>query len=340
MRTAYKFYTGSAQTLQIWINFKSMTRCKIILSAILLVVAAGRTLAQNHPAAEEESPGLVKWLSFKEAFELNKKQSKPFIIDVYTDWCGWCKHMMKTTYSDPGIASYINTWFYPVKFDAETKDSISYQGTMYYNPVNKVNPGKSTHQLALKLLGNQLMYPTTLFANYASGFILNSQGYLDNTKIEPMLVYTLENVYRTTAYEEFRVQFEKAFHDTTRPKDELKKYTFNQALELQKKEPRKLIVDIYTDWCNGCRVMNKTTFSDTANAAYINKHFYLIEFNAESKDSVRFKDHTYFNDGSNGTPFHQLAMALVKHNMALPSTVLIDENLQLLPYQNCLRCQQ
>src|ERR1035441_1810392 len=125
---------------------------KKILFFFIVFSAGGKLFSQAHPFAEEV-PGLVKWLSFHEAFELNKKQPKPFIIDVYTDWCGWCKQMMKTTYSDQGIASYINTWFYPVKFDAETKDSIFYNGTTYYNPVKS---GKSTHQLALKLLSNKL----------------------------------------------------------------------------------------------------------------------------------------------------------------------------------------
>jgi len=300
--------------------------CKKTYTLILLLFAYGGLSSQNHPVSEE-APGLVKWLSFKEAFELNKKQPKPFIIDVYTDWCGWCKHMMKTTYSDPGIASYINNWFYPVKFNAETKDSILYEGTTYYNPVKSE---KSTHQLALKLLNNQLMYPSTIFANYNSKFMLNSQGYLDTRKIEPMLIFTNENVYLSTPFEEFREQFEKAFFDTARSSVEVKKYSFGQALEKQSKEPRMLIVEIYTDWCNGCRVMNKTTFSDTLNADYINKKFYLVDFNAENKDTIHYQGQSYYNNGQNGTPFHQLVMTLLKNNLTLPATVFIDEKLNVV----------
>ena len=59
----------------------------------------------------QSEEGLVKWRTITEAQELNKKQPKPFLVDIYTDWCGWCKHMMKTTYSNAGIANYINSNF-------------------------------------------------------------------------------------------------------------------------------------------------------------------------------------------------------------------------------------
>src|SRR5689334_10683298 len=95
--------------------------------------------------AQHES-GLVNWLTFKEAQEKNKTVQKPFLIDFYTDWCGWCKHMMKTTYSNEGLAAYINANFYPVKFDAETKDTIEYNGKVY-KPLSK-DP-RTPHELTL-----------------------------------------------------------------------------------------------------------------------------------------------------------------------------------------------
>ena len=298
------------------------------LFLILGLVFWGTIFSQQAvlPQQPDELHGLVKWLSFKEAFDLNKKQPKPFLVDFYTDWCGWCKVMMKTTYSTPDIANYINQWFYPVKFNAETKDSVEYLGKWYYNK----GQGKSTHELAIKLLGGKLSYPSTLFLNNNFQFSLSSAGYLKVKDIEPILIYTLENIFRSTAYEEFGSYFSKTFYDTTKPKEVVKWHSMKETLALQKKKPKKLLVSVYTNWCNGCRVMNKTSFDDSINAEYINNNFYLVDFNAEIKDTIQFKETTYINNGANGTPFHPLVMALMNNNFALPTLVVLDEELRSL----------
>src|ERR1700757_5413551 len=123
--------------------------------------------------SQEQNQGLVQWLTFKEAQEKLKQQPKSLLIDIYTDWCGWCKHMIKTTYSDPNIAGYINTYFYPVQFNAETHDTIEYNGEKY---VNKSTEKKSPHDLAIKFLGQSLSYPSTIFVSNNYQFNLLSQG--------------------------------------------------------------------------------------------------------------------------------------------------------------------
>lgn len=57
--------------------------------------------------AEGQETPKIRWYSIEEAVELNSKSKakdkKKFFIDVYTDWCGWCKKMDANTFTDPVI---------------------------------------------------------------------------------------------------------------------------------------------------------------------------------------------------------------------------------------------
>jgi thioredoxin-related protein len=276
--------------------------------------------------AQEEN-GLVNWLTLAEAQEKNKQQPKPFLVDIYTDWCGWCKHMMKTTYSNPNLASYINANFYAVKFNAETKDTIEYNGKKYYP--TSAQP-KTPHELAIKFLGQSLSYPSTIFVTNNYEYTMLSQGYLDEKKIEPLLVYVLENVYRRCGYEDFADRFTKAFYDTLFPKKAIKTYSWKEALVLQKKKPKKLLVNISTAFCNSCRVQNKTTFVDTSIASYIEKNFYLVNFDAESNDTIVFNSDKFYKQAVSGYPFNTFAFRLTGGQLTLPSLSVLDEQLQVI----------
>ncbi len=99
----------------------------------------------------------INWMSFEEAFELAEENPKKIFVDVYTDWCGFCKRMDNETFSDPIIAEIINEHYYPVKFNAEHVEPIYYRGTKYINE----NPGqrRAAHNFAIAILQGQMSYP-------------------------------------------------------------------------------------------------------------------------------------------------------------------------------------
>lgn len=83
--------------------------------------------------------------------------------------------------------------------------------------------------------------------------------------------------------------------DTQKPENQKSETTINwltieEAQELAKKEPRKVFIDVYTDWCGWCKKMDKVTFSDEEVVEYANKHFYAVKLKADSDKKVMFHD--------------------------------------------------
>ena len=50
--------------------------------------------------------------------------------------------------------------------------------------------------------------------------------------------------------------------------------TFEQAVKAQEENPKKILMDVYTDWCGPCKLMDKKTFQNPYVAAYVREHYY------------------------------------------------------------------
>ncbi|TCP23722.1 uncharacterized protein DUF255 [Tenacibaculum skagerrakense] len=149
----------------------------------------------------------VNWLSFEEALELNKKNPKPIMIDLYTDWCGWCKRMDATTYKNEVIVKYINDNYYAVKMDGEGKEDITFKGRTF----KFVQKGRSKyHELAVAILNGKLSYPSTAFFTAEEQLIQTVPGYLVKEKFEKILAYFSGEAYKNTPWKDFEKNFKSS----------------------------------------------------------------------------------------------------------------------------------
>ena len=105
--------------------------------------------------------------------------------------------------------------------------------------------------------------------------------------------------------------------------------TMNEALAAQKKAPKKIFMDVYTNWCGPCKLMDQKTFQNKDVADYVNQNFYAVKFNAEGTEEVFYNDYTYTNPnykigkrGRNSQHFLASALKITGY----PSIVFFDEN--------------
>ena len=149
----------------------------------------------------------INWVSFEDAVEFNKKDPKPLLIDVYTDWCGWCKRMDKTTYQNDFLVQYINKNFHAVKLNGERKDSIVFKDrTFKYVP----NGRRGFNEFAALLLNGKLSYPTTIFMNTKLQLLDRVPGYLNERIMEKVTAFFATERYKTQEWDEFVKNFKSS----------------------------------------------------------------------------------------------------------------------------------
>ncbi len=175
---------------------------KIIIA--LFVSAIGIALysftSPTKTPTEVKAEGGIKWITWEQAVELNKTKPKKFVIDVYTDWCGWCKKMDKEIFSDPKIAAYVSENYYAVKLDAEQKPEISFDGKTF-KFVAQGNRGY--HEFAAALLDGNMGYPTLVYLSEKFERTVVSPGYKDVPTLMKELKFTGDEVYKKGSWDDY-----------------------------------------------------------------------------------------------------------------------------------------
>ena len=127
------------------------------------------------------------------------------LIDLYTDWCGWCKVMDKKTYSDKHVNEYLQAKFYAVRVDAESKHEITWNGKTY-----SFNANARTNDFAIWLTNGQLSYPTTVIIP-PDGEPQAIPGYLAPNEFELIVKYFGEGNYGKVPFQDFQKSFKSSW---------------------------------------------------------------------------------------------------------------------------------
>lgn len=166
--------------------------------------------AQLAPTSNSTAPakGGIQWLTMDQAQARAKKEPRPIIVDVYTQWCGPCKMLDRNTFSDPKLAAYVNKHFYAVKFDAESQAAVNFKGQKLENPDFKpelVGRRNGTHHLtyAIANVNGRIAYPTIVYLDAELNVLAPVQGYMTPQQMEPILYYFGDGHYKKGDYQTF-----------------------------------------------------------------------------------------------------------------------------------------
>ncbi|RKN79991.1 thioredoxin family protein [Ulvibacterium marinum] len=163
---------------------KSRTAIIRFISLLSIALVSVNTYAQK-----------VEWLTWEEATTLamNEENPKKVFVDIYTDWCGWCKKMDKDTFQNPEVATYMSENFYMVKLDGEGKDPIEYKGKTYkFVPSGR----KGYHEFAAALMQGRLSYPTTIFLDEEMNMLSPVPGYQKPKPFLNIAKYFGDDIYK------------------------------------------------------------------------------------------------------------------------------------------------
>lgn len=164
----------------------------------------GSNGAQKVAPLKASERGTVKWMTIEQALERSKTEKRKFFIDMYTDWCGWCKHMDSTTFVNAKVANYLNEHYYPVKFNAEQEKDIVFMDKTYKF---KKNGTHGYHELAAFWLNNRLSFPTVVFLDENQQLIQPVPGYQDAAKMEAIINYFGSDSHKKTPWESYEKNF-------------------------------------------------------------------------------------------------------------------------------------
>lgn len=149
----------------------------------------------------------VKWYTWDEAVKLQMESPRIIMVDLFTDWCGWCKRMDADTFENDSVAQVLNTYFYPVKFNAEKEGEINYGGKVLKL---RTDLGRNPiHELAYAFVDGKLSYPNFIYFDAQMQRIMISPGYKGPKDVMVELKYAAEGHYKNQSWNDYKAATSK-----------------------------------------------------------------------------------------------------------------------------------
>ncbi len=147
------------------------------MRALLALLLFAATAA--HAAPKSKAPAESAWRTWQPGLEEASRAKKPILVDVYTDWCGWCKRMDRDVYARSDVREYLAKNYVVIRLNAESARATTYQG-------------KNTTERSLASGFRVTGYPTTVFLRSTGDHMVNVPGYVAADRFLLILRYLAE----------------------------------------------------------------------------------------------------------------------------------------------------
>ncbi len=175
---------------------------KILITILLIVFGL---ISYNFSTDDSSNvPKKVKWMSMQEAINLNNSEPRKVIVDIYTDWCFWCKKMDEATFQHPEIVDYINDNFYAVKLDAQMTESVFFKDNEYYFDTKDLG---GFHEMAFYLTRGRLSFPSVVFLDELMNNPQPIAGFQRPVDMDKLLKFFGDNYYKQMDWYRFNLLY-------------------------------------------------------------------------------------------------------------------------------------
>ncbi|HWF43660.1 MAG TPA: thioredoxin fold domain-containing protein [Candidatus Kapabacteria bacterium] len=178
----------------------SITSCALLVGASIITSFGSQSCSKegvaNHQTANTVSSSNAKldapfFVSFEDAFARAKDENKLVMVDVYTDWCGWCKRLDKDVYTDPAVQQEVSKYFTAVKLNAESNAQHTFAG-------------KPQSETELAQSWGVKGFPTILFLTPDEKVVQIIPGYVPAKDFVSALKFIGTGAYKTQDFESWK----------------------------------------------------------------------------------------------------------------------------------------
>lgn len=169
-----------------------MSRRTLLIACLvaLPLLGVGIFLSTGDPASEPATENELTWTSFDAGITQAHAANKKILVDIYTDWCVWCKRMDKDVYSDPDVRRELLAHFVLVKLNAESERQLTFHA-------ETLSEAAFSH--AVGVTG----YPTTLFLDEQAKPITLLPGYVKPASFVSILSFIGGDFYKQTTFQKY-----------------------------------------------------------------------------------------------------------------------------------------